>query len=132
MKKILAYLILLVVAVACDDDANNPSVPAPGTYTGKFFRSIAGVSFASSDVTLTLTADRFSGGSDKIELPAICFGTYNVEGDRIKFQNECVWTMDVNRTYILSGEFQIEIDGGKLKISRQRNGLIDQYILNLQ
>ena len=133
MKKLTRSLILMVACISCEyNDVNRNTELSQGTYKGQFIRSSPNARYAPSNVTLTLTADRFIGESDKVKYPAICRGTYKVKGQKIEFNNECAWTTEFDWSYILSGEFNLSVDGKKLEMTKYGNGHSDYYKLVLQ
>ena len=133
MKKLTQSLILMILCVSCEyNDVNKNTELAQGTYKGQFVRSSPTAKYAPSNVTLTLTADRFIGKSDKAMYPAICRGTYKIEEQKIEFNNECARTAEFDLSNILSGEFNLSVDGSKLEMTRHHNGQTDHYKLILQ
>jgi hypothetical protein len=135
MKKGLLYLALVIALISCEageDLMNGPLVP--GTYKGIFYRTESGATcYVLNQVSLELTSDRFSGSSSVSHYPAICHGTYSLNGTKIKFADECFWTAEFDWSLILSGEYTLSIDGNKVKMTRRyENDLQDVYELELQ
>lgn len=131
MKKTCLFFLLLPLASAfsCSTDELEPEVLS-GTYTGRFSRISPIVEYIPSTVTLTFTGNKFSGSSSDEKYPAICRGTYTVDGSEIEFENGCVWTADFDWTYILDGEFELVVEGDELIITRRYNEeLYDVYTL---
>ena len=119
--------------ISCENnDINKNTVIPIGTYKGQFVRSSPYSKYSPSNVTLTFTADRFSGESDRINYPAICNGTYKIVGQEIEFTNDCAWTAEFDWSYILSGEFQLKSDSIQLEMTKYSNGQTDYYKLVLQ
>lgn len=124
---------LVILAGACDDCGGDPPVSVQGTYTGTFRRSTPTGDEMVANVTLELSDQAFSGGSNISRYPAICHGTYNLEGAHITFENECIWTADFDWTLILGGTFEIKSSGGQLELTKKYNEhTFDQYMLTRQ
>ncbi len=108
MRLVNIFASLLLIFVSCENDDIIPVVEVPiGTYNGHFIRSSPLGKYAPSNVTLSFTADRFTGESDKIKYPAICNGTYKITGQEIEFINECAWTAEFDWTYILAANLNL-------------------------
>jgi hypothetical protein len=86
--------------------------------------------FVSSEMTLIFDNGRFTGISSKIKYPAICRGTYEIVGNKIKFANECFWTAEFNWGLILSGEYTYTKTNGEL-VSLVREEGENSYIYTL-
>ncbi len=71
----------------------------------------------------------FSGESETVKFPEICNGNYTVSDDSIQFQNECVWTADFDWTIILKEEWNYNLNGNTLILTKS-NG--DKYTLTKQ
>ena len=80
-------------------------------------------------ITLTFDGNRWSGTGDYPKYPALCRGTYSINGITITFQNECAWTAEFDWTLILSGEYKLTKTGSVLEFSRDyRSATSDTYI----
>ncbi|HTJ48037.1 MAG TPA: hypothetical protein VL443_01190 [Cyclobacteriaceae bacterium] len=129
----IALTILLFTFFSCGYKAAHTIAKLPqGTYKGQFTRSSPLARYAPSEVTITLTGNKFSGQSDKANYPAIGNGTYEVTGNEIEFVNESLWTADFDWTYILKEKFKISFDGKKLEMIKPSDDHTDQYTLILQ
>ncbi len=133
MKTKVVATALLFLSFACDGDDNQITGPIDGTYVGTFGRSSPHARYESSEVTLVLQGNTFTGSSSKPQYPAICEGTYSVTGQDIEFVNQCVWTADFDWTYILSGTFRITQDGDELLLIKSYDDSVsDTYRLKKQ
>jgi hypothetical protein len=134
MKNIIKVFVgLVILAGACDDNDSGRPVSIDGTYTGHFQRSTPTGDWMVANVSLELSDNTYSGGSDIYRYPAICHGTYNQEGAQITFADECVWTADFDWTLILSGTFEITVEEGKVRLTKKYNDeMFDQYTLTRQ
>jgi hypothetical protein len=131
--RILQAAIFLVVFISCQDDESiNNKVLIQGTYKGQFFRVSPDANYEASNVTISFTSNRFSGESDVIKYPAICNGTYKINGQEIDFLNTCPWTAEFDWSYILNGKFEFTINGNQLEMKKELNGVSDYYKLVLQ
>lgn len=133
MRSIILSTFLITVFISCEynDITKNTEFPL-STYKGQFVRSNPYAKYAPSNVTLTFTADRFSGESDMIKYPAICNGTYKIIGQEIEFANDCAWTAEFDWSYILKGKFKLKVDSTQLEMTKYSNGQTDYYKLRLQ
>lgn len=132
-KFILCFAILFGTFFSCTQKSINHKEGLPqGIYKGKFTRSSPLAKYASSNVTLTFTENKFSGDSDQQNYPAICNGTFKVTGSEVEFVNECMWTADFDWSYILKDKFTIRFDGDILELTKSVGDNTDQYTLELQ
>lgn len=100
-------------------------------YTGTFLRIIPDADAVESPVTLQLSNGFFTGQADSLHYPAICEGTYTVEGSQITFSNGCLWTADFDWSFILSGTFTVEENPNEtLLIQELSNGEYNIYRLD--
>ena len=123
----------MVFSIACQnhDVDKNTAIPN-GTYQGQYTRTGPLIKFSPSNVTVIFESGSFSGGSDRMYFPAICHGTYKISGQEIEFADVCVWTANFDPSLILSGKFELKIDGKRLVMSRSSGGQTDRYHLVLQ
>lgn len=128
MKKVFIALLLTSVIVACDDDTMNIDTIS-GTYQGTFGRSHPNAKFESSEVTLTFRDNGFTGTSEKSRYPAICHGSFEVNGNTITFTDSCIWTADFDWSLILSGDFEASTNGKELILKRTFGKTTDTYRL---
>ncbi|MEP0987356.1 hypothetical protein [Ekhidna sp.] len=126
--KLLLLLITIVFINSCDDERLTLA-DLDGTYEGNFIRSSPYAKYAPAQVTLTFAKGQFQGASEKTKYPAICNGTYEVEGDKVEFINTCIWTAEFDWSLILSGEFYIEFEANTLTLQRKNGDITDLYQL---
>lgn len=100
-------LLLMVLLAGCLTEEKDFPLPE-SQYEGTFMRLAPGSEGPEKSVSLTLINGRYTGISDSLRYPAICEGTYSIEGRRITFTNECAWTADFDWTLILQGTYLIE------------------------
>jgi hypothetical protein len=133
MKRLLTFSILLCVSfIACDKEVVNASLQN-GEYKGTFTRMHPTARYVPSNVTLTITGDRFTGTSDKPDFPAICSGSLAKKGTKLKVANECMFTADFDWTYIFKGDFEYSISGKEIKLIKNYSpGFYDVYTLQKQ
>ena len=130
--KLSLYLFLLVAITSCKEDIVKETSEIEGTFTGTFIRSSPNARYAPSEVTLTFSDGEFQGDSETVKYPAICNGTFLIEGENITFSNSCPWTAEFDWTLILSGEFTYEWRGEELVIEKRNGDLHDYYFLTRQ
>ncbi len=102
---VLSLILLLLAACA---DSNEDMVLDESNYNGTFMRIAPGTDAVESPISLQLSNGVFQGEADSLYYPAICEGTYTIEGNRISFTNDCGWTANFDWSYILDGTFTIE------------------------
>jgi len=129
MRNIVLTLLVAVLFIACSKDEDSRNLE--GVYTGTFTRTDpSGGNAPTANVTLNLTETNFSGQSDVINYPAICTGSYTLEGNKVKVGNTCLFTPNFDGTLIFNGEYTYEFDGTNLKIWKEySNGSKDIYVL---
>ncbi|WP_421762566.1 hypothetical protein [Ekhidna sp.] len=126
--KLLLLHITIVFINSCDDERLTLA-DLDGTYEGNFIRSSPYAKYAPAQVTLTFANGQFQGANEKTKYPAICNGTYEVEGDKVEFINACIWTAEFDWSLILSGEFYIEFEANTLTLQRKNGDITDLYQL---
>jgi hypothetical protein len=105
-----------------------------GLYVGTFQRQLAFGGGEIANVSITFTSNTWTGESDHAKYPALCNGTYKIENQKIIFTNACDWTADFNWSLILSGEYDLIVNGEQIQIIRSDLGpstdtWTDKYIL---
>src|SRR5687767_11028036 len=106
MKTLLFFsTIILTISIACNKNSNdviNSQNMISGSYGGTFQRSGGDT----SRVKLSFSSDgRYDGESVLPRYPAICGGTYAINGSSITFNDTCNWTADFDWTLILDGSY---------------------------
>jgi hypothetical protein len=110
----------------CRKEAKN----LDGEYTGTFVRSAPNIRAQSAKVTLYLAGNTFKGSSDIKNYPAICEGTFTITSSKIDVSNDCMFTADFDWSLVLKGEYNYELSGKQLKITRAYPGnKYDTYTL---
>lgn len=129
----LSVIFLVTFCFSSCKKSNSNFLILDGTYVGTFQRntSIAG---QISNVTITFSANNWTGQSQYVKYPALCHGTYSSKGsDSISFENACPWTAEFDWTLILSQDYKIIIAGMDIEISKDYNGAFkDIYKLTRQ
>ena len=123
-SKILLLIGIMFMTLACNNDDENPQSEINGEYVGIFERN-----GNTSNVELNINNGIYSGESDTVKFPAICNGNYSVSSNLIMFQNECIWTAEFDWTLILSDEWNYDLNGNTLILTKS-NG--DKYTLTKQ
>ena len=124
-----AILNILLILSSCSEDGQLEQKFEEGTFTGTFQRDLVFGDSEFANITLTFDGNRWSGTGDYPKYPALCRGTYSINGNKITFQNECAWTAEFDWTLILSGEYKLTKTGSVLEFSRDyRSATSDTYI----
>ena len=130
---VVVFVTLLASLIVSCDDKEIENIELNGTYVGNFNRSSPVGDWKSANVTLKFENNSFVGESDIEKYPAICTGTFEIVGNEINFENECVWTAEFDWTFILSGKFEISTEENELVLTRRYDeNTLDQYILTKQ
>jgi hypothetical protein len=129
MKKFVVFALILAGLAGCDKDIQNNTVKPDGVYVGTFRRELVWGESETANITMTFSANTWTGYSDKIKYPALCKGTYSIVGDTIVFENECVWTAEFDWSLILSGKYIIKSKGSSIEFYRDyRSATSDTYV----
>lgn len=133
MKRLSVLLLITSAALlSCKKDKNSDDQVLTGTYKGTFQRYGPAVDGQLVNVTLNFNGNTFSGESEAQYYPAICSGKFTVNANKANFENTCVWPAHFDWTLILTGEYDIKIDGNNLEIIRSYGGIVphqDHYKL---
>jgi hypothetical protein len=136
MKKLIFIIWIVIISSTSCEKSHNDKIP-DGVYAGTFQRQLAFGGGDTANVTLTFSSNSWTGQSDKPTFPALCNGTYKIEKDKITFLNLCLWSWDLDESIILSGEFDLNINGKQIEIIRSSLGSstdawTDKYSLTRQ
>lgn len=97
----------------------NPDFLIPeGRYVGTFQRvtSTGGQIF---NVTITFTANNWTGQNQIAKYPALYQGTYKINvTENLIFENQCPWTAEFDWTLILPKDYKMKFHGNTVEISR--------------
>lgn len=119
--KFLTCFGAIIMIFACSKE-KNPELIIDGKYVGTFERDER-----ISNVELNLSKNVFSGESDKINFPAIYFGTFSVQNKSLSFDNKrLIITTEFDPNLILDGNWNYEFQDNKLTLTNSRG---DLYIL---
>ncbi len=98
---------------------------------GNFQRIGGNESGQLAKVTIRFENNTYEGSSNMVRYPAICKGTWEVFGDKIKFENACFLTADFDWTLILNGEFAMRKTDDTLILKKVMGSITDIYTLKL-
>lgn len=122
------FPILLILFISCTSE--NSQHLLESEYSGVFTRVSQDAAHIPATVSLALKDGKFVGTSSSSTYPAICTGEYEINDSKIIFTNSCAFTADFDWRLILNGEFDYEVDGDVLLISRSYDAnTLDQYSL---
>jgi hypothetical protein len=130
-KFVMVISVLVLFPCAYKNTRKTVSIPQ-GIYKGTFIRSSPLARYAASNVTIKFTRNAFEGQSDKLNYPAICMGTFKVNGSKIEFGNKCFWTSDFDWTYVLKEKFGYSLIDNRLEMTKTLGDNTDHYSLTLQ
>jgi len=129
MKQLFAFILVLATITSCKKNDNNQVIKLNGTYIGTFQRKVSGTG-AVSNVSLIFSAGTWNGESQVVKYPALNNGSYNINGNKITFKNESVWTAEFDWSLILNGDYDINTSGNSITITKTySNGMLDIYKL---
>ena len=128
----LSFFLVLFTMVAFVSCKKENEQNLQGTFKGSFIRSAPAIDYVPSNVSLTFDKKTFSGSSQSPKYPAICFGTWQTNNNKINFTNGCAWTGDFDHTLILHGEFEYDWKGKTLYIRKSIGQFCDIYQLQKQ
>jgi hypothetical protein len=130
MQKLIYITLLLLALTSCKKSKiAAPTADLRANYTGTFQRLGPTYEIRISKVTLNFSSDKWSGQSDMAKYPALCNGTYKIAGNKISFENGCVWTADFDWTLILSGEYELSQQNNTVKFTKSGVNYKDVYTL---
>lgn len=123
-KSILIGLLALSL-VSCDKTGSNLRNMG-GTYIGYFHRNQQDT----AQVTLQFVENSFQGQSSKVYYPAIGKGVFTQKDSTIIFEDSIHWASDIDGSLTLKGNYNYEFnEDGILRIWRQKDNILDEYIL---
>jgi hypothetical protein len=129
MKQLFAFILVLATITSCKKNDNNQVIKLSGTYSGTFQRKVSGTG-AVSNVSLSFSDGTWNGESQVVKYPALNNGSFSVNGNKINFKNESVWTAEFDWSLILNGDYDIKISGNAVTITKTYgNGMTDIYKL---
>lgn len=122
MRPLLLIISLVgIIVSSCKKNTYNTIIP-DGNYVGTFQR-LSATGGQLSNVTLTFSENSWTGQSEFSKYPALCHGTYrSIEGNKVTFENACIWTTEFDWTLILSGDFELSITGTEVELVKEYNG----------
>jgi hypothetical protein len=133
MRMLIFAFAMFFLQGSCEKRGVETTSTIDGVYKGIFGRSSPTAKYASSNVTLTIKGNQFSGQSDHPNYPAICSGTFKVEGASLVVENDCMFTADFDWSLIFKGEHKYEMNGNELIITKGLpNSIQDRFVLTKQ
>jgi hypothetical protein len=137
MKNLCIVMIALLLGLSSCEKAKNTTTAIPdGTYFGTFQRIAPGEAGQIANVGITFHSGVWIGESDLANYPALCRGTYEVEGNKLIIKDDCLWTAQFDWSFILNGEYSFEMNGDSLIFSKSPTSVaihsfIDTYRMSL-
>lgn len=128
---LICLTLLSLVFTGCEDGEDVPLAKIEGTYIGTFQRTIGNEPGQTSQVTITFASTSWEGQSDTPHYPALCKGTYELKGSRIKFENFCFFTADFDWSFILKGEYKIQHTGNTVIFTKEVHPEAEPQIIDV-
>jgi hypothetical protein len=129
MNKITFLILTFLILIGCENEESIGEMIPDGTYKGTFQREIVWSSSDAANITLTFSSNQWSGFGEREKYPALCHGTYSINGDTIIFRNECFWTAEFDWSLMLAGKYVLKQSGNTVEFSRDyRSSTSDTYI----
>ena len=129
MNKTTFLILTFLFLISCENEESIYKMIPDGTYKGTFQRESVWSSSDTANITLTFSSNQWSGSGDREKYPALCHGTYSINGDTIIFGNECAWTAEFDWSLILAGKYALKQSGNTIEFSRDyRSSTSDTYI----
>ena len=132
--KVKVYLIaILILLFGCEtddqidksDDEKIDLRIADGEYIGTYQLVHTGIETDTSDICISFLSNQWEGTSEYDYYPALCHGTYSIEGEIITFQNLCSWPTHFHSNFILGGEYLLNVSGDTIEFIRDYGGTPD-------
>lgn len=135
MRKFLGLSIAcLILLASCKREDMVKTIG--GDYKGIYYRSYPntpGVDYIHSNVTIHFGDGRYSGTSDVSNFPLLCQGIVAQDASVLTITNTCMFTANLDWTYILDGQYQYSYGGHSLCFHKSYpNGMQDNYELTRQ
>jgi hypothetical protein len=129
MRTLLLIVFLSSIILTSCEKNKEPTYLDIGNYSGTFQRELVWGDSDTANIIMTFSSNTWSGSSDKTKYPALCNGTYRIEGDTIVFENLCVWTAEFDASLILSGKYKLIRNGNNIEINKDyRSATSDTYV----
>lgn len=126
----LAFLFVIALS-ACNDKDKIDNSTLEGYYSGTFTVEYSNGTVYSSPVTVSLHDNEYSCSASANKKPAGGSGGYYLDGDKICFLDENLWTANFDWNLIMSGEYSLQLIGKDLEISSLKDGVgLYQYKLH--
>lgn len=109
--------------ISCENEESTNQMIPDGTYTGTFQREFVGALNDTANITLSFVSDQWSGSGDRMKYPALCHGTYSIDGDTIIFVNDCAWTAEFDWSLILAGKYTLKQSGNTIEFTKDYHPL---------
>ena len=116
--KEIVLIIGLLFFVNCSKNEQIEKILPDGIYTGTFQRVLVWSDNNIANISITISSNKWTGTSSIVKYPALCSGTYFIEGDSITFVNECVWTAEFDWSLILGGKYHFKKDGNVIEFTK--------------
>ena len=126
LVRLVAIMTAVVIGFAACDKSDPTSFSLNGRYMGTFSRT----GMDTANVNILFDGDNFSGQSDRVNYPAICHGSFDLNDNLIRFNDSCAWTANFDWSLILSGQYNISYNDGGVRMWKTNGSVTDEYRLN--
>jgi len=127
----LLVLFSIISIIGCDKEEINPATLL-GEYEGVFeSQDISKSLTKTGPVTLILHESGYECIGNPNMVPAGGMGTFVKKDDKLIFRSEAVWK-HVNLNMVLQGTFTYEFDGEVLRLAKNEDDIVVNYILHRQ
>lgn len=141
MKRITGILAFVIVLAACQKEKTSDLLVKSasgkestfkeelyGRYVGTFTRDGKNI----SQVSILFREDgTYEGSSSQKNFPAICSGTFKVDGSVLTVNDMCSWAADFDWTLIFDGTYTIEFRSEtSVRIWRTNGTVTDEYLVS--
>ncbi len=123
--KTLSWLVIIALVLISCEKADSSSYSLNGRYIGFFSRT----GMDTAQVSLLFSGDRFEGESDMTNYPAICTGEFELDNNSVNFNDACAWTANFDWSLILSGNYNINVSNGTVRIWKTSGAVTDEFLL---
>ncbi|WP_163715706.1 hypothetical protein [Mangrovibacterium lignilyticum] len=133
MTKIIrtsSSLCLIFIILACTTTEKTETLKLQGIYTGIFSVEYTNGEVYSNPVTMTFNGQSFTCSSGSDWIPAGGSGTFHIDGSKIIFTDENMWTANFDWNLILTGDYDLHFNHDEIEISAMKNNIgLYQYKL---
>jgi hypothetical protein len=125
LVRLVAIMTAAAITLTACDKSDSTSFSLNGRYMGTFSRS----GMDTVGVSILFDENNFDGSSERVNYPAICHGSFDLNDNLIRFNDSCAWTANFDWSLILSGQYNISYNDGNVRIWKTNGAVTDEYLL---